>query len=272
MATMVIASRTSWLIARPRPEVCATRGIRADWVDSTTETTIGDSDSMIGRLSAERIVRKAWRLWKTSAVGDGSDYRGAMEARPLPTELAIPHSDGPLLARLPTLDDLPSIVDACQDPEISRWTTVPSPYGEAEARGYVESSLTRWGSREGLEMVITAAHEHPLAQVSILGAVLAGVDWARAEAVVGYWIAGPARRRGVASAAVFALSRFLLDLGFHRLEASVMVGNPGSGPTLRKVGYRLEGVRRNVHARTCGIGDRLDLETYSLLPGELIEP
>lgn len=41
-----------------------------------------------------------------------------MEAQPLPTELAIPYSDWPLLARLPTLDDLPAIVDACQDPEI----------------------------------------------------------------------------------------------------------------------------------------------------------
>ncbi len=195
-----------------------------------------------------------------------------MEAQPLPTELVIPYSDGPLLARLPTLDDLPAIVDACQDPDISRWTNVPSPYGDAEARGLVESSLTRWGSREGLEMLITVPHEHPLGHLSILGTVLAGVDWERAEAVVGYWIAGDARRRGVASAAVSALSRFLLDLGVRRLEASVMVGNPGSGPTLRKVGYRLEGVRRNVHAGTCGVEDRLDLEIYSLLPGELIEP
>lgn len=195
-----------------------------------------------------------------------------MEARSLPTELAIPHRDGMLLARLPTLDDLPGIVEACQDPEIPRWTTVPSPYGEIEARAFVESSLSLWGRREGLQLVITAPDDHPLGGGSILGATIGAVMWDRTEAVVGYWIAGNARRRGVASAAVFAISRFLLDLGMQRLEASVIVGNPGSGPTLRKVGYRLEGVRRNVHADTCGDQDRLDMEVYSLLPGELVEP
>lgn len=190
----------------------------------------------------------------------------------LPTELLISHKDGPLSARLPTLADVPALVNACQDPEISRWTTVPSPYGEAEGRGFVESSLSLWGRREGLEMVITAPGRHPLGHVPILGAILGGVSWERAEAVVGYWIANDARRRGVASAAVSALSRFLLDLGCRRLQASVIVGNLGSGRTLRKVGYRLEGVRRYVHAGTCGVDDRLDMEIYSLLPGELIDP
>lgn len=190
----------------------------------------------------------------------------------LPTELPISHEDGSLSARLPTLDDVPALVDACQDPEISRWTTVPTPYGEAEGQGFVESSLSLWGRREGLEMVITAPGQHPLGHVPILGAILGGVSWERAEAVVGYWIANDARRRGVASAAVSALSRFLLDLGCRRLEASVIAGNPGSGRTLRKVGYRLEGVRRSVHAGTCGVHDRLDIEIYSLLPGELLDP
>jgi RimJ/RimL family protein N-acetyltransferase len=36
-------------------------------------------------------------------------------------------------------DDVPAIVEACQDPEIPRWTSVPSPYTEADALEWLES-------------------------------------------------------------------------------------------------------------------------------------
>ena len=36
-----------------------------------------------------------------------------------------------------TVDDVPAIVAACQDPEIPRWTRVPSPYTEADAREFL---------------------------------------------------------------------------------------------------------------------------------------
>ena len=35
--------------------------------------------------------------------------------------------------------DVPAIVAACQDPEIPRWTSVPSPYTEADALAWLES-------------------------------------------------------------------------------------------------------------------------------------
>jgi len=34
---------------------------------------------------------------------------------------------------------VPAIAAACQDPEIPRWTAVPSPYTEADARQWLES-------------------------------------------------------------------------------------------------------------------------------------
>ena len=43
-------------------------------------------------------------------------------------------SDGGVRLRLIAEADLPVIVAACQDPEIPRWTRVPDPYGESEAR------------------------------------------------------------------------------------------------------------------------------------------
>lgn len=48
--------------------------------------------------------------------------------------------DGPTALRPWRDSDIGALVFACQDPEISRWTRVPSPYGESDARAYL---LTR---------------------------------------------------------------------------------------------------------------------------------
>ena len=45
--------------------------------------------------------------------------------------------DGIIALRPITEDDIPAVVAACQDPEIPRWTRVPSPYAEADARGFL---------------------------------------------------------------------------------------------------------------------------------------
>jgi Acetyltransferase (GNAT) domain len=47
--------------------------------------------------------------------------------------------DDAILLRPFTRDDVPAIVAACQDPEIPRWTSVPSPYAESDALGWLES-------------------------------------------------------------------------------------------------------------------------------------
>ena len=195
-----------------------------------------------------------------------------MESQPLPTELVIPHQDWSLVCRPATVDDIPALVEACQDPEISRWTTVPWPYGAAEGRGFVELSTERWANRSGLEMVITPGTKHPLGHLSVLGTVGARIDWTRREAGVGYWIHVDARRKGVAGTVLAGLCRWLLDLGMQRVQAEVMAGNDGSAMTLESVGFRLEGTLRSVHAGRCGVGlDRIDEHIFGLLPAALTD-
>lgn len=199
-----------------------------------------------------------------------------MEQLALPTELRIPHGRTAagqpthLLCRLPTLDDVPALVEACQDPEIPQWTTVPSPYGEEHGRGYVEFSAAKWGTRAGLHLLITPGQGHPLADIPLLGSVGTDIDWAGDEAEVGYWIHARARRHGVAATATAGLCRWLLDAGLQRLQAKVLVGNVGSVRTLEKVGFKLEGTLRGVAAGPCGIGaERIDEHILGLLPHEL---
>jgi RimJ/RimL family protein N-acetyltransferase len=45
--------------------------------------------------------------------------------------------DGGIRLRPRTEADVPTIVAACQDPEIARWTEVPSRYTEEDARRFV---------------------------------------------------------------------------------------------------------------------------------------
>jgi hypothetical protein len=48
--------------------------------------------------------------------------------------------DGDLVLRPKRREDLDAITAACQDPEIPRWTFVPSPYTRADAEAYFERS------------------------------------------------------------------------------------------------------------------------------------
>ncbi len=196
-----------------------------------------------------------------------------MESQPLPTRLVVPHGNATLVCRLPRLDDIPAVVEACQDPDIPRWTTVPSPYGEEQGRGFVEFSLTCWGERRGIHLLITPGDDHPLSHLPLLGACGADIDWTGEQASAGYWIHVDARRHGVARAALGGICRWLIDLGFQRVAAEVLVGNTGSCRTLESVGFKLEGTRRSLAAGHCGLGaDRNDQHTFGLLPHEFVDP
>ena len=51
--------------------------------------------------------------------------------------------DGDLVLRPKRPADAEAITAACQDPEIPRWTFVPSPYSLEDARAFLESSARR---------------------------------------------------------------------------------------------------------------------------------
>jgi RimJ/RimL family protein N-acetyltransferase len=121
--------------------------------------------------------------------------------------------------------DQPDIVEACQDPEIQRWTTVPRPYTPDDAAFFVTIAPELWSERLGMSFAVTATGEDRI--VGSLGLVAVTVTEGRGE--LGYWIAPWGRRRGVASAALALLSGWLLDeVGFRQLEVVVEQDNTGS--------------------------------------------
>ena len=136
--------------------------------------------------------------------------------------------------------DAPAVLAACQDPEISRWTTVPSPYTAAEAQAWCGPVTTElWGNG-------TAA---PFAVLdSTTGGLLGSVGLHRiggGQAEIGWWTTAPGRGTGVCSQAVGALCRWgFAALGLDRITWYAAVGNWASRAVAEKNGFTMEGVRR----------------------------
>jgi len=159
-------------------------------------------------------------------------------------------------------DDVPAIVEACRDPEMARWTTIPQPYLEAHAHDFVHIHARR-GWAEDTRAVWAIADP-------VSDAYLGAVDFTlhRDEsAEVGYNVAPWARGRGIGTAALRLGCRWCLDvLGIQRIEWQAEVGNVASRRMAEAVGFVVEGTcrRRLVHR-----GKRVDGWIGSLLPGEL---
>jgi RimJ/RimL family protein N-acetyltransferase len=175
--------------------------------------------------------------------------------------LSMELRDGDLVLRPWAEDDVPWLVAACNDPEITRWIPViPSPYTEADALAFVRGETA--GAPEH-SFAITA-HE------TVVGAIGMGVNSQGYRGRIGYWIAAPERGQGHCTRALRSLSRWALDdLGVHRLELITDPDNVGSQRVAQKVGFQREGVMRSHLLHPDG---RLrDSVLFSLLPGELRE-
>ncbi len=168
---------------------------------------------------------------------------------------------GDVVLRPPVRTDVPAIVEACQDPEIPRFTTVPSPYGEAEGRGFVELSEQDWSEGTGAPYLIVDA-----GSAELLGSMgLMRLADGTGTCSVGYWVAAGARGRGIATRALRLVVAAALRGGARRIELKAMTDNVGSRRVAERVGFTLEGVLRSVLEHGCS-SERIDLALYSMLP------
>ena len=154
--------------------------------------------------------------------------------------------------------DVPAIVAACNDPETARWTTVPSPYAEADARAWLERCKTAWS--EGAAPLAVVERES--------GEVAAAITlWVHGRiGELGYWAAPEFRGRGYVTRAVRLLSRWAFDeVELPRLQLGTFPGNTASERVAQKCGFTREGLLRAWLEQR---GVRRDVTMWSLLPGD----
>lgn len=184
------------------------------------------------------------------------------------TRLEIPahFATGEVVLRPPTHDDVDRIAEICQDPDIQRFTRVPSPYRRSDAEGFVEMAREAIDSGRGAPLLVES-------EGATVGCVGFGVHPQDGYGSVGYWMAPEARRRGTATLAVRLLCRWCFDdLRLARLELEAVTTNPASNALAARLGFTLEGTRRSAFPLTAvaGLpGERADVHVWGLLPGEL---
>jgi RimJ/RimL family protein N-acetyltransferase len=171
-----------------------------------------------------------------------------------------PLADDVVALRPWSLDDVDAVTAACQDPEIARWTTVPTPYTEADAIAYLRV-VTDPALEHQLNFAVESREDDGVVGSLSLTIVKPQV------AEVGYWTAAEVRGRGYMPRAVKLLARWAFaELGLPRLQLGTFPGNRPSERVAEKLGFVSEGVLRSYMDQR---GERRDVRMWSLLPGEL---
>ncbi|MCV0332997.1 GNAT family N-acetyltransferase [Microbacterium maritypicum] len=167
-----------------------------------------------------------------------------------------------LVLHAPTEADIDAITEACQDPEIPRWTTVPSPYTREDAAQFVRLSAAQWDA--GSEVVWGMYADGEL--VGMIGLHNMTDHFTGATAELGYWVTAGARGRGyLTEAAAAVIDWGFVGLRLVRIRWQAVAGNIPSARAARALGFRYEGLQRQALTSPRG---RDDGWTAGLLPGD----
>jgi RimJ/RimL family protein N-acetyltransferase len=142
--------------------------------------------------------------------------------------------DGDLVLRPGRLEDADAITAACQDPEIPRWTLVPSPYTRADAEAYLARSAEEHAAGTAANFLAVDAGDGRL-----LGSFsLMEIGREPGYGEIGYWVAAEARGRGIATRGVRLLADWARDeLGLTRIEVLPHKDNAASRRVAEKAGF-----------------------------------
>jgi RimJ/RimL family protein N-acetyltransferase len=182
--------------------------------------------------------------------------------RELTLQLSLPEdgiTDGQVILRIPTEDDIDGLLPAFTDPELRDAGNLPN-----FSREEFEASIAH------LPGLIASGRLMPMTALDATGDIVGGgilhhLDAERAIVEIGYWVLPHARRRGIATQIARLLAEHAFVLGVERVAAYVNVDNLASERVLERAGYTREGVVRSLPKPD---GRRVDKTLFSLLPGE----
>ncbi len=157
--------------------------------------------------------------------------------------------------------DIPAIHEACNDPEIKRWSYLPSPYELKDAHSFVnEFAVKTQSSGTGIVFAVEANNQ-------LVGAIdVSRATWPNQDCGIGYWAVPSHRGNGYLTKALKLLSNWVIqEQGFQRIEVFVGIENYASQKVAERAGFIREGISRNKSVR----GNRVDVILYSKIPTDL---
>ncbi|MFE4218538.1 GNAT family N-acetyltransferase [Streptomyces sp. NPDC056844] len=160
-------------------------------------------------------------------------------------------------------EDADAVYLACQDPEIQRWTVVPSPYTRADAELFTRKlSPAGWQDGTMCNFAVLLRDGGPL-----VGALGVNRHSLPGTYEVGFWTAKEHRGAGYTTETVLAAARWAFTaLAADRLEWRAEVGNVPSRAVALRAGFRMEGEQRSALFNK---GIRRDTWVGALLPADL---
>jgi RimJ/RimL family protein N-acetyltransferase len=153
-------------------------------------------------------------------------------------------------------EHVPALLETMRDPDVLRFTRTPDPMPD----GWVHDYISRFDLEHRGGWAILDGEEF------VGYAVTGPIDREGSEVELGYAVSPWARGRGVATETLRQLTQWAFDQGMQRVIALISVDNAASSRVAAKAGYTFEGVLRSMHHRD---DQRVDLESWSILPGEL---
>lgn len=160
----------------------------------------------------------------------------------LPSWPTGPVAYGPVVLREFADADLPMVQELSTDPYVPLIGTLPADASRQEAQDYIDRQRGRLAEGVGFSFAIAEASTGR--GVGGIGLWLAALDHGRATA--GYSVIPSARGRGLASAALTALTSFAWTIPeLHRVELYVEPWNVGSVKTAERAGFKREGLLRS---------------------------
>lgn len=147
--------------------------------------------------------------------------------------------------------DIDAIFQACQDPLIPAFTTVPANYTIDHAIDFVRSDPFSFAERRELRFVIEYGNGSDLTFAGVISLHTINIKNHCAE--IGYWMEKSMRGKGIGTIAAQVITDYgLRTLGLRRIDGLADVENSASQKLLISAGYEKEGILRNKVTRDDG--------------------
>ena len=152
--------------------------------------------------------------------------------------------------------DADVVYQACQDPDIQRFTTVPVPYELSDAQAFIAAGEQAWADSKLVQYAIVDAEDQVQGAISFIN-----IDEDERTAQFGYWVAPWGRGQGAAHSALELFSDWGRQVGFNEFTLRIEDDNLASIATAVTAGAYATGESVEVEVK----GEQRNLRIFRLI-------